>query len=58
MFENLSNDVVEIIYTYEDGAWDDSLSESELTNVKRLHMKIDYLKEILEDLVKKNAPLK
>ena len=50
MFENLSNDIAEIIAEYEEGTWRDGISERELRHVKRLRIQMETFNEILNEL--------
>lgn len=50
MFENLSNDIAEIIAEYEEGTWQDGISERELRNVKRIRVQMETFIEILSEL--------
>ena len=50
MFENLSDDIAEIIAEYEEGTWLDGISERELRHVKRLRIQMETFLEILNEL--------
>lgn len=54
IFENLSNDIAEIIAEiiaeYEEGTWREGISEREMRHVKYIHLQMETFLEMLDEL--------